>query len=535
MPQLVYQNIFPLKKDTTDYRLISDKYIKHTNFDGIKIIKVDNKGLSLLSEQAFKDASHFLRTSHLSQIAKIIDDAQSSENDKFVALEMLKNAVIASEKIFPLCQDTGTALITGFKGQYVFTESDDCQALSEGVSNAYTKNYFRYSQRIPLNMYTGINTGNNLPAEIDIYAKHGNEYNFIFVAKGGGSANKTFLFQQTRAIFNEGSLIPFLTSKMKELGTAACPPYHIIFVVGGLSSAMTMKTVKLASTGYLDSLPVKPSSTGHAYRDLEHEQILQDFAFNCKIGAQFGGKYFSHDVKVIRLPRHSASCPIGLGVCCYADRNIKGKINKDGIFLENLETDPARFLPHPTEEEDKSIHLDLNKPMSYIRSFLGKYPVETRLLLSGKIIVARDIAHANIKERLEKDHALPWYFKEHIIYYAGPAKTPKGYHSGSFGPTTAARMDPYVPLFQKNGGSFVMLAKGNRSKEVTNACKKYGGFYLGSIGGPAALLGKECITNIETIEYEELGMEAVFMITVKNFPAFIIIDDKGNDFFEQFL
>ncbi len=533
MPQFVYQNIFPLKESTTGYHLVSDNYIKLTNFDGIKIIKVDKEGLSLLSEQAFKDVSHFLRTSHLMQIAKIIDDSQSSENDKFVALEMLKNAVIAAGKTFPICQDTGTALITGFKGQRIFTDSDDCEALSKGVFNAYTKNYFRYSQRIPLNMYTGINTGSNLPAEIDIYAKEGDEYNFIFVAKGGGSANKTFLYQQTRTIFSNGSLIPFLTSKMKELGTSACPPYHIVIVIGGLSSAMTMKTVKLGTAGYLDSLPTKPSSTGHAYRDLEHEQILLDYAYNCKIGAQFGGKYFCHDVKVIRLPRHSASCPIGLGVGCYADRSVKGKITENGIFLENLETDPARFLPHPIEEEDNSIHLDLNKPMNYIRSFLGKYPVKTRLLLSGKIIVARDIAHANIKERLENGHGLPWYFKEHIIYYAGPAKTPKGSPSGSFGPTTAARMDTYVSLFQKNGGSFVMLAKGNRSKEVTDSCKKFGGFYLGSIGGPAALLGKECITHIEAIEYEELGMEAVFMITVKNFPAFIIIDDKGNDFFEQ--
>jgi fumarate hydratase class I len=446
---------------------------------------------------------------------------------------MLKNAVISSEGVLPMCQDTGTAIVIGKKGQQVWTDFSDEEALSRGIFNAYTKNNLRYSQNAPLTMYDEINTGCNLPAQIELYAVSGDTYNFLFIAKGGGSANKTFLYQETKAVLTPKNLLNFMTTKMKAIGTAACPPYHLVYVVGGTSVELTLKTVKLASAGYLDSLPSKGNELGHAFRDLELEAELLEISRGLGIGAQFGGKYFCHDIRVIRLPRHGASCPIGLGVSCSADRNIKAKITREGIFLEMLETDPAKYLSKPRETDEDAVPIDLNKPMDEVRAILSKYPVATRLMLTGKIIVARDIAHAKLKERIDKGEGLPQFFKDHIIYYAGPAKIPDGYPSGSFGPTTAGRMDPYVPLFQKLGGSMVMLAKGNRSREVTQSCKKYNGFYLGSIGGPAAKLGKECITKIETIEYPELGMEAIFMITVKDFPAFIIIDDKGNDFFEE--
>jgi fumarate hydratase class I len=450
-------------------------------------------------------------------------------------MEMLKNAVISADMVFPMCQDTGTAIIMGKKGQQVWTGFSDDAALSKGVFNAYTKANLRYSQLAPLSMYQEKNTACNLPAQIELYATEGDAYHFLFIAKGGGSANKTFLYQETKAVLNPASLINFLTSKMKTLGTAACPPYHLAVVVGGTSAEFNLKTVKLASAGYLDTLPNSGNEYGHAFRDLTLEAELLAISRDLGIGAQFGGKYFCHDVRVIRLPRHGASCPVGIGVSCSADRNIRGKINRDGIFLEHLDDNPARFLPAPMEEISQGVRIDLDRPMKDIRAELSKYPVATRLLLNGKIIVARDIAHARLNKRLQKDGDLPQYLKDHIIYYAGPAKTPEGCASGSFGPTTAGRMDPYVPEFQKHGASLVMLAKGNRSRQVTDVCKENGGFYLGSIGGPAARLGKECITRVDVVEFPELGMEAVFMITVKDFPAFIIVDDKGNDFFDGLL
>lgn len=535
MADFKYQDMFPLGKDTTEYRLLTDKYVAISDFEGKTVLKIAPEGLALLAEEAFRDVSHLLRPSHLKQLSRIFEDPEASENDRYVALEMIKNAVISAEGIFPMCQDTGTAIVMGKKGQQVWTGFSDEEEISRGVFNAYTRNNLRYSQNAPLSMFEEKNTGSNLPAQIELYATEGDFYKFLFIAKGGGSANKTFFFQETRAILTPAKLLDFMKAKMKTLGTAACPPYHLAFVVGGTSAELNLKTVKLASAGYLDSLPVKGDAAGHAFRDPEFEQKLLKISRELGIGAQFGGKHFCLDIRVIRLPRHGASCPIGLGVSCSADRNIKGKITHDGIFLEKLETDPSKYLPLTKESEAKSVSIDLDKPMDEIRSILTKYPVATRFLLSGKIVVARDIAHAKLKERLDKGEGIPGYFKDHIIYYAGPAKTPEGYPSGSFGPTTAGRMDPYVPEFQKHGASMVMLAKGNRSKIVTDSCKKYGGFYLGSIGGPAARLGKECITKIETVEYPELGMEAIFMITVKNFPAFIIVDDKGNDFFEKLL
>lgn len=534
MVDFAYQEMFPLKEDKTQYRLLTQAHTSTAAFGGKEILQIAPQGLTLLVEQAFKDVSHFYRTSHLRQLRKIFDDPESSANDRYVALEMLKNAVISAEGEFPMCQDTGTSIVIGKKGQQVWTGGNDEEALSLGVFNAYTKTNLRYSQMAPLTMYEEKNTGCNLPAQIELYATQGASYHFLCLAKGGGSANKTFLYQQTKAVLTPDKLASFMKDAMKSLGTAACPPYHLAFAVGGTSAEMTLKTVKLASTGYLDTLPTRGNALGHAIRDVELEERLFKLSCGLGLGAQFGGKYFCHDIRVIRLPRHGASCPIGLGVSCSADRNIKAKIVKDGIFLEQLEKNPVQFLPEAELSED-AVRIDLNKPMDEIRAILSRYPIATRLLLTGKIVVARDIAHAKIKERLDRGEGMPQYFKDHIIYYAGPAKTPPGYPSGSFGPTTAGRMDSYVSLFQEQKGSLVMLAKGNRSKVVTESCNKYGGFYLGSIGGPAARLGKDCITKVETLEYPELGMEAIFLITVKDFPAFIIVDDKGNDFFESFL
>jgi fumarate hydratase class I len=535
MADFAYQKMFPLGDDPTEYRLLTKDPIVRSAFEGVNILKIAPEGLTALAEQAFRDVSQLLRSSHLQLLAGIFDDPQSSANDKTVALELLKNAVIAADGIFPMCQDTGTAIVIGKKGQNIWTGFSDEEALSKGIFNAYTKSNLRYSQNAPLSMYVETNTGCNLPAQIELYATEGDEYHFLFLAKGGGSANKTFLFQETKAILTPEKLLDFMKSKMKSLGTAACPPYHLAFVVGGTSAELNLKTVKLATARYLDGLPTKGRETGHAFRDLELEAQVLKMSRELGIGAQFGGKYFCLDVRVIRLPRHGASCPVGVGVSCSADRNIKAKITPEGIFLERLETDPARYLPKVEITDSQAVRIDLNQPMDQVRKQLGAHAVATPLLLSGPIVVARDIAHAKLKARLDRGEPLPDYFKTHIIYYAGPAKTPPGHPSGSFGPTTAGRMDPYVPAFQAQGGSMVMLAKGNRSKIVTESCKKYGGFYLGSIGGPAARLGKECITRVETIEYPELGMEAIFLITVKDFPAFIIVDDKGNDFFEQLL
>ena len=535
MADFKYQDMFPLTEDSTEYRLLTEDHVSTADFDGAEVLKVSAQGLTFLAEQAFNDVAHLLRPSHLKLLAAILDDPESSANDRYVTLEMLKNAVIAAEGIFPMCQDTGTAIIMGKKGQRVWTDGVDEAALSQGVFNAYTRGNLRYSQNAPLSMYAEKNTGSNLPAQIDLYATGGDAYRFLFIAKGGGSANKTYLYQETRAVLTPGSLTAFMKEKMKSLGTAACPPYHLAFVIGGTSAELNLKTVKLASAKYLDDLPSQGSESGHAFRDRELEDEILQISREMGIGAQFGGKYFCLDTRVIRLPRHGASCPIGLGVSCSADRNIKGKVTREGIFLEKLETQPARYLPQAEVSSEKAVPLDLDRPMDDIRRQLSQYPVATPLLLSGKIVVARDIAHAKIKESLDSGHTLPEYFKNHIIYYAGPAKTPEGYPSGSFGPTTAGRMDPYVPILQARGGSLIMLAKGNRSKLVTNSCKSYGGFYLGSIGGPAARLGRDCITNVELIEYPELGMEAIYMITVKDFPAFIIVDDKGNDFFDNLL
>ena len=535
MTEFAFQPMFPLGKDDTPYRQLSDQFVSTQMMDGKEVLKIDPAGLALLSEAAFKDIAHLYRPEHLAALTRILDDPESSENDRFVAVEMLKNAVISADMEFPMCQDTGTAIIMGKKGQFVWTGGGDEEALSKGVFNAYTKNNLRYSQNAPLTMYDEKNTGCNLPAQIELYATEGDAYTFLMIAKGGGSANKTYLYQETKAVLNPGTLVDFMVTKMKTLGTAACPPYHLAFCVGGTSAEMNLKTVKLASAKYLDTLPTTGGEGGHAFRDLELEAALLERSRQLGIGAQFGGKYFCLDVRVIRLPRHGASCPIGIGVSCSADRNIKAKITKAGIFLERLETDPARYLPESEDAGSKEISIDLNQPMDKIREILNQYPVATRLLLNGDIIVGRDIAHAKLKERLDSGKGLPQYIKDHIIYYAGPAKTPQGYASGSFGPTTAGRMDSYVPIFQAQGASLVMLAKGNRSAMVTEACKQFGGFYLGSIGGPAARLAKECITHKELLEYPELGMEAIYKITVKDFPAIILVDDKGNDFFQDLL
>jgi fumarate hydratase class I len=535
MGDFIYEDLFSIGEDNTEYRLLTEQYVSESTFNGKKVLIVEPKALELLAEQAFKDVSHMLRPSHLALLQQIFKDPEASENDRLVALEMVKNAVIAAEMEFPLCQDTGTAIIMGKKGQQVWADFSNEKMLSRGVFNAYTRSNLRYSQNASLTMFDEKNTGCNLPAQIELYATGGDAYKFLFIAKGGGSANKTYLFQETKAVLNPDSLYAFMEAKMKTLGTAACPPYHLAFVVGGTSAEMTLKTVKLASAGYLDNLPISGSEAGRAFRDLEMEAGMLDISRKLGIGAQFGGKYFCLETRVIRLPRHGASCPIGIGVSCSADRNIKAKITDKGIFLEKLETDPSKYLPDADISGKDPVKIDLNQPMDEIRKILTQFPVGTPLALTGQIIVGRDIAHAKLKERLDRGEGLPDYIKNHIIYYAGPAKTPEGYPSGSFGPTTAARMDPYVPVFQDLGGSLVMLAKGNRSRQVTESCKKNGGFYLGSIGGPAARLGKECITGVEVLEYPELGMEAIFMITVKDFPAFMLVDDKGHDFFEGLL
>ncbi|MBU1193399.1 MAG: fumarate hydratase [Proteobacteria bacterium] len=536
MSEFKFETMFPLGKDQTTYRLLTKDHVRVREFEGKEVLMVEPRALSVLSDAAFKDIAHLYRSEHLEQLKHIIDDPQSSDNDRYVALELLKNAVISARKVYPMCQDTGTAIIMAKKGQQVWTWSDDEEELSKGVYLAYTENYLRYSQNAPLTMYKEANTRTNLPAQIDIAAVQGEEYKFLFMAKGGGSANKTVLFQMTKAVLNsEQTLINFMLEKMKGLGTAACPPYHIAFVIGGTSAELNLKAVKLASARYLDSLPTKGSETAHAFRDIDLEEKVLAGSYDLGLGAQFGGKHFALDIRVIRLPRHGASCPIGLGVSCSADRQVKAKITRDGIFLEQLEENPARYLPEKEPEMKPAVQVDLNRPMDEIRAQLSGYPVATRLSLTGDIIVARDIAHAKFMERLEAGQGLPEYLKNHIVYYAGPAKTPDGEASGAFGPTTAGRMDPYVPVFQKEGASMIMLAKGNRTQQVTDACKAYGGFYLGSPGGPAARLGKDFIKKVKLVEYEELGMEAVYMISVENFPAFIIVDDKGNDFYANLL
>lgn len=536
MSDFKFETMFPLQKDATPYRQLTKEYVRVRQFEGKDVLMIEPQGLSLLAEQAFKDVAHLYRSEHLEKLKMIIDDPESSDNDRYVTLELLKNAVIAADRVYPMCQDTGTAIIMGKKGQQVWTWTDDEEELSRGTFDAYTKNYLRYSQNTPFTMYKEKNTKTNLPAQIDISAVQGEAYEFLFMAKGGGSANKTTLFQMTKAVLNsEETLMNFMLEKMKGLGTAACPPYHIAFVIGGTSAEINLKAVKLASARYLDTLPDKGGDTGHAFRDRELEEKVQVRSQDLGLGAQFGGKHFALDIRVIRLPRHGASCPIGLGVSCSADRQIKAKITRDGIFLEQLEENPERFVPADAPAIKKAVEVDLNRPMDEIRAELSQYPVATRLSLNGKIVVGRDIAHAKFMERLEAGDGLPQYLKDHIIYYAGPAKTPEGEASGAFGPTTAGRMDPYVPIFQEQGASMIMLAKGNRTRQVTESCQKYGGFYLGSPGGPAARLGKDFIKKVELIEYEELGMEAVYMITVENFPAFIIVDDKGNDFYADLM
>ena len=529
-----HSELLPLGPDTTEYRLLTTQGVSTFSTSEGTFLKVSPQAITHLTEHAMRDIAHLLRTSHLQQLASILKDPEASDNDRFVALDLLKNASIAAGGILPMCQDTGTAIVKAKKGQRIFTGGGDDEAISRGIYNTYLTSNLRYSQLAPLSMFEEVNTDTNLPAEIKITAVDGDEYKFLFIAKGGGSANKSYLFQESKALLNEKTLLPWLFDKMKTLGTAACPPYHLAIVVGGTSAEFAVETAKLASTHYLDSLPTSGSKAGNAFRDIELEAKVLKLAQQTGIGAQFGGKYFCHDVRVIRLPRHGASCPIAMAVSCSADRQALGKITADGVFLEVLETDPARFLPEVTTNELDSevVAIDLNQPMSEIRDTLSKYPVKTRVMLSGPMVVARDIAHAKIKERLDAGEGLPQYMKDHCVYYAGPAKTPEGYASGSFGPTTAGRMDSYVAEFQAAGGSFVMLAKGNRSRQVTDACNTYGGFYLGSIGGPAARLAQDCITKVEVLEYAELGMEAVWKIEVHDFPAFIVVDDKGNDFFD---
>lgn len=543
MPEFFYEDMLPLQSDPTEYRLLTKEGVETVEGpDGTTFLKVSDEALTLLSETAMHDIAHYLRPTHLAKLRKIYDDPEASDNDKFVAYNLLQNAVIAAEGTLPMCQDTGTAIIKGERGQYVLTEGTDERALSRGVYNAYTQDNLRYSQNAPLSMYEEKNTGCNLPAQIELYAdtkpESDRDYHFLFMAKGGGSANKSYLFQETKAILNHESMMHFLEGKIRSLGTAACPPYHLGIVIGGTSAEYALKTAKYASARYLDTLPTHGSETAHGFRDLEMEEKVLDMTRHMDIGAQFGGKYFCHDVRVIRLPRHGASLPVAIAVSCSADRQAKAKITPEGIFLEKLETNPGQYLPELTDADidhkggdDTAVKIDLSKPMDEILATLSKYPIKTRVSMTGTMIVARDIAHAKIRERIEAGEPMPEYMKTPPVYYAGPAKTPEGMASGSFGPTTAGRMDPYVDPFQEKGGSMIMVAKGNRSKQVTDACKKHGGFYLGSIGGPAAVLAKNCIKKVEVLEYPELGMEAVWKIEVEDFPAFIVVDDKGNDFF----
>ncbi|MFD3423610.1 fumarate hydratase [Streptomyces decoyicus] len=541
MPEFAYTDLLPVGEDTTPYRLITAEGVSTFEADGRTFLKVEPEALRKLAAEAMHDISHYLRPTHLAQLRKILDDPEASANDRFVALDLLKNANIAAAGVLPMCQDTGTAIVMGKRGQQVLTEGGDEAALSRGIYDAYTQLNLRYSQMAPLTMWDEKNTGSNLPAQIELYATDGGAYKFLFMAKGGGSANKSFLFQETKAVLNEASMMKFLEQKIRSLGTAACPPYHLAIVVGGTSAEYAMKTAKYASAHYLDELPAEGSPTGHGFRDKELEDKVFELTQKIGIGAQFGGKYFCHDVRVVRLPRHGASCPVAIAVSCSADRQAVAKITAEGVFLEQLETDPARFLPDTTDEQLTegagpdldAVAIDLNRPMDDVLAELTKHPVKTRLSLTGTLVVARDIAHAKIKERLDAGEEMPEYLKNHPVYYAGPAKTPEGYASGSFGPTTAGRMDAYVEQFQATGGSKVMLAKGNRSQQVTDACGTHGGFYLGSIGGPAARLAQDCIKKVEVLEYEELGMEAVWRIEVEDFPAFIVVDDKGNDFFQD--
>ncbi|MBQ6938625.1 MAG: fumarate hydratase [Muribaculaceae bacterium] len=531
-----YQPMFPnVKPDETEYYLLTKEHVSVSECNGRQILEVEPEALTKLANAAMRDVSFMMRREHNEMVAKVLNDPEASDNDKFVALTMLRNAEVACKGVLPFCQDTGTAIVMGKKGQQVWTGGGDEEALSLGVYKTYTEENLRYSQNAPLNMYDEVNTGCNLPAQIDLFAVDGMEYNFLFIAKGGGSANKTYLYQETKALINPKTLVPFLVEKMKTLGTAACPPYHVAFVIGGTSAETNLKTVKLASAKYYDRLPTEGNEWGQAFRDVELEKEVLAAAQASGYGAQFGGKYFAHDIRIIRLPRHGASCPVGMGVSCSADRNIKAKINKDGLWIEKLDDQPSTLIPEELRQagEGDAVRIDLNRPMSEILAELTKYPVATRLSLNGTIIVGRDIAHAKIKERLDAGEPMPEYLKNHPIYYAGPAKTPTGMASGSFGPTTAGRMDSYVDLFQSNGGSMVMIAKGNRSQQVTDACHKHGGFYLGSIGGPAAILAQNSIKKVECLEYPELGMEAIWKIEVEDFPAFILVDDKGNDFFKQ--
>ncbi|HMJ16387.1 MAG TPA: fumarate hydratase [Polyangiaceae bacterium] len=533
IPEFAFQEILPLGKDETPYRLLTKDHVSSFEAHGKTFLEVEPAALTLLTREAMRDIAHLLRPGHLAKLARILEDPEASSNDRFVALDLLKNANIAAGGVLPMCQDTGTAIVMGKKGQYVVTGGGDEAAIARGVFDTYLTSNLRYSQMAPLDMYKEVNTGNNLPAQIEIFATDGDAYKFLFMAKGGGSANKSYLYQETKALLNPQSLLAFVEQKLRGLGTAACPPYHLAVVIGGTSAEYALKAAKLASARYLDTLPTEGNALGRGFRDVELERKIFELSQHTGIGAQFGGKYFCHDVRVIRLPRHGASCPVGIAVSCSADRQALGKITRDGVFLEELERNPAKYLPDTTHEDlpGNVVRIDLNQPMSAIRAELSKYPIKTRLSLSGPLIVARDIAHAKLKERLDRGEGMPDYMKQHAVYYAGPAKTPEGYASGSFGPTTAGRMDAYVDAFQAQGGSLVMLAKGNRSPAVTAACKKHGGFYLGSIGGPAARLAQDCIKKVEVLEYPELGMEAVWKIEVVDFPAFTVVDDKGNDFF----
>ncbi len=535
MADFAFTELLPLGEDTTPYRKLTGDHVSTFEAAGATFLRVEPEALTRLTREAMRDIAHLLRPSHLAQLARILEDPEASPNDRFVALDLLKNANIAAGGVLPMCQDTGTAIVMGKKGQRVYTGGGDEQAIARGIYDTYATSNLRYSQLAPLDMYTEKNTGTNLPAQIELFATDGEAYKFLFMAKGGGSANKSYLFQETKALLNPKSLLAFLEQKVRSLGTAACPPYHLAVVVGGTSAEHALKVAKLASARYLDALPTQGSMTGHGFRDLELEAAVLEMTRRTGIGAQFGGKYFCHDVRVVRLPRHGASCPVAIAVSCSADRQALGKITRDGVFLEALEADPAKYLPEPSAEAlgGECVNIDLDRPMSEVRAELSRYPIRTRLSLSGSLIVARDIAHAKIKERLDAGLGMPDYLRDHAVYYAGPAKTPAGYASGAFGPTTAGRMDSYVELFQKHGGSLVMLAKGNRSRAVTDACRAHGGFYLGSIGGPAARLAQDCIKKVEVLEYPELGMEAIWKIEVEDFPAFIVVDDKGNDFFKE--